>query len=128
MTIGTRDHRPAPQRRTGRELHDRSGYRVAAPTIALSCSFYLHKAPGNHPGARTSRPDQSLIFSLALGELVKPVFGTAPNLPALAATAVLSALFLALGGLHLRRLELPASSTAHVLAVVPNRDCIWGAS
>lgn len=49
----------------------------------------------------------TLIFSLALAELVKPVFGTAPDLPALAAAVLLSALFLVLGGLHLRRLVLP---------------------
>ncbi|TFC81497.1 hypothetical protein E3T24_15185 [Cryobacterium sp. TmT2-59] len=48
----------------------------------------------------------TLIFSLALAELVKPVFGTAPDLPALAAAALLSAVFLVLGGLHLRRLDL----------------------
>lgn len=49
----------------------------------------------------------TLIFSLALAELVKPLFDTVPDLPALTAAAVLSALFLVLGGLHLRRLELP---------------------
>lgn len=49
----------------------------------------------------------TLIFSLALAELVKPVFGATADLPALAAAGVLSALFLLLGVLHLSRLELP---------------------
>jgi hypothetical protein len=49
----------------------------------------------------------TLIFSLALAELVKPVFGTAPDLPTLAAAVTLSVLFLALGALHLGRLHLP---------------------
>jgi hypothetical protein len=49
----------------------------------------------------------TLIFSLVLAELVKPVFNTVPDVPALTAAVVLSALFLVLGGLHLYRLELP---------------------
>jgi hypothetical protein len=54
----------------------------------------------------------TLIFSLALAELVKPMFGTSPDAPALAAATVLSTLFLVIGGLHLHCLELlPAVST-----------------
>ncbi|MEC5186190.1 hypothetical protein RCH12_003671 [Cryobacterium sp. MP_3.1] len=48
----------------------------------------------------------TLIFSLALAELLKPIYGTAPDLPALTAATLLSTLFLVIGGLHLFRLEL----------------------
>jgi hypothetical protein len=48
----------------------------------------------------------TLIFSLAVGELVKPLFGTAPSLAALLPALGLSGLFLVLGALHLARLRL----------------------
>lgn len=52
----------------------------------------------------------TLIFSLALAELVKPVFGTSPDLQPLLAATLLSTLFLVLGALHLRGLKLPPTS------------------
>ena len=48
----------------------------------------------------------TLIFSLAVGELVKPLFGTAPSLATLLPALGLSGLFLVLGALHLARLRL----------------------
>lgn len=50
----------------------------------------------------------TLIFSLALGELVKPLFAADINLQALLLSLGLSTFFGILGGLHLLKLELPA--------------------
>ncbi|MDQ0731656.1 putative membrane protein [Arthrobacter sp. B1I2] len=47
----------------------------------------------------------TLIFSLAVGELVKPLFRAAPSLAALLPALGLSGLFLVLGVLHLARLR-----------------------
>ncbi|GGH93991.1 hypothetical protein ACFFGR_09575 [Arthrobacter liuii] len=47
----------------------------------------------------------TLMFSLAVGELVKPLFGAAPSLAALLPALALSGLFLVLGILHLARLR-----------------------
>jgi hypothetical protein len=52
----------------------------------------------------------TLIFSLAVGELVKPLFGSAPGVPALLAALALSGLFLVLGFLHLAKLRIPAAA------------------
>jgi hypothetical protein len=46
----------------------------------------------------------TLIYTLALSELVKPLFGAAPNAFSLWSSAALSLLFLFLGWLHLSRL------------------------
>jgi hypothetical protein len=62
----------------------------------------------------------TLIFSLAAGELVKPLFGRDPGVPALLQALALSALFLVLGILHLAKLKVasppvggaPAASSA----------------
>lgn len=51
----------------------------------------------------------TLIFSLAVGELVKPLFGSAPGLPALLPALALSGLFLVLALLHLAKLRIPAA-------------------
>jgi hypothetical protein len=50
----------------------------------------------------------TLIFSLALGELVKPLFDRDPNFQALWLSLALSTFFGILGSLHLHKLELPA--------------------
>ncbi|TQJ60531.1 hypothetical protein FBY30_2799 [Arthrobacter sp. SLBN-83] len=47
----------------------------------------------------------TLIFSLAAGELVKPLFGAAPDGAALVQSLALSALFLVLATLHLAKLR-----------------------
>lgn len=57
----------------------------------------------------------TLIFSLAVGELVKPLFGAVPGLAALLPAVGLSGLFLVLGSLHLAKLQVlnpPAGSPA----------------
>ena len=51
----------------------------------------------------------TLIFSLALGELVKPLFNDPVNLPSFAVSLVLSLFFLVVGFLHLTRLRLQPS-------------------
>lgn len=48
----------------------------------------------------------TLIFSLALAELVKPTFGDRTDAVAFLAAAALSALFLVLGGVHLTKLSV----------------------
>ncbi|SFN90945.1 hypothetical protein [Mycetocola miduiensis] len=48
----------------------------------------------------------TLIFSLALAELVKPRFGEQPDVPAFLAAAALSLLFLVLGSVHLLKLRV----------------------
>lgn len=55
----------------------------------------------------------TLIFSLAVGELVKPLFGAAPGMAALLQALMLSGLFLVLGTLHLAKLRTapPAPSS-----------------
>lgn len=61
----------------------------------------------------------ALIFSLALGELVKPLFGLDTNIQSFWTSLVLSVFFGVLGALHLLRLELtprpgqPAQRAAH---------------
>jgi hypothetical protein len=50
----------------------------------------------------------TLIFSLALGELVKPLFAAETNFQALWLSLALSTFFAILGSLHLRKLEIPA--------------------
>lgn len=47
----------------------------------------------------------TLIFSLAVGELVKPLFGASPSLAALLPALALSGVFLVVGILHLARLR-----------------------
>ncbi|TWD57032.1 hypothetical protein FB478_1011197 [Arthrobacter sp. AG367] len=57
----------------------------------------------------------TLIFSLAVGELVKPLFGAEPSLAALLPALGLSGLFLVLGSLHIAKLQAvdpPAASPA----------------
>ena len=54
----------------------------------------------------------TLIFSLALGELFKPLFDVPVSVLSLWSSVLLSALFLVLGGLHLWKLDLNPSSTA----------------
>jgi hypothetical protein len=51
----------------------------------------------------------TLIFSLALAELVKPLFDAGPNGFSFWTSAALSLLFLVLGWLHLRRLSFDGS-------------------
>lgn len=48
----------------------------------------------------------TLIFSLALGELAKPLFGLDVNLPAFWLSLVLSVFFAAIGTFHLLKLDL----------------------
>ncbi|MGO4186594.1 hypothetical protein [Pseudarthrobacter sp. TAF60_1] len=50
----------------------------------------------------------TLIFSLALGELVKPLFDADMNFQAFWLSLALSTFFAILGGLHLLKLQLPA--------------------
>uniref|UniRef100_UPI001C0F289A hypothetical protein n=1 Tax=Arthrobacter globiformis TaxID=1665 RepID=UPI001C0F289A len=49
----------------------------------------------------------TLIFSLAVGEAVKPLFNAALNPASFWPSLLLSLFFLVLGSLHLRRLQLP---------------------
>lgn len=51
----------------------------------------------------------TLIFSLAVGELVKPLFRAEPSIPALLAALGLSVLFLVFGILHLAKLQVTQS-------------------
>lgn len=53
----------------------------------------------------------TLIFSLALGEIVKPLFDAALSPAAFWPAALLSTFFLILGGLHLLRLSATTQST-----------------
>ncbi|HEX9087205.1 MAG TPA: hypothetical protein VF867_06740 [Arthrobacter sp.] len=56
----------------------------------------------------------TLIFSLALGELFKPLFNVPVSTFSLWSSVLLSAFFLVLGGLHLWKLELgPGGGTQH---------------
>lgn len=54
----------------------------------------------------------TLIFSLALGELFKPLFDVPGSALSLWSSVLLSAFFLVLGGLHLWKLELNPGSVA----------------
>ncbi len=58
----------------------------------------------------------TLIFSLAVGELVKPLFGAVPDAPALLQALALSALFLVLATVHLAKLRTggPPGEGLHV--------------
>jgi hypothetical protein len=53
----------------------------------------------------------TLIFSLALGEIVKPLFGAALSAAAFWPAVLLSTFFLILGSLHLLRLSIGTQST-----------------
>jgi hypothetical protein len=48
----------------------------------------------------------TLMFSLALGEIAKPIYGLSINTGGLAQSVILSIAFLALSGLHLRSLKV----------------------
>jgi hypothetical protein len=54
----------------------------------------------------------TLIFSLAVGEMVKPLFGAEPSMAALLPALGLSGLFLVLGILHLAKLQVTQAPTA----------------
>jgi len=65
----------------------------------------------------------TLIFSLAVGELVKPLFGRDPAVPGLLQSLALSALFLLLGILHLAKLRVaspPVDGAAAASSINPH--------
>lgn len=67
----------------------------------------------------------TLIFSLAVGELVKPLFGAAPGMAALLQALILSGLFLILGTLHLAKVRTappPPSSSSGPETLQPGRQ------
>ena len=62
----------------------------------------------------------TLIFSLAVGELVKPLFRAEPSIPALLAALGLSVLFLVLGILHLAKLQVTQAPTSGPTGIRPS--------
>jgi hypothetical protein len=60
----------------------------------------------------------TLIFSLALGELVRPLFGGRVEIGPLTMSLALSLLFLALGVVHLARLRVEAAPVGRRLSAV----------
>ena len=68
----------------------------------------------------------TLIFSLAIGELVKPLYNLAPDIAGLTMSLLLSLLFLVLAGLHLWKLITRERSEVTTRAQAPNTSNIVG--